>query len=142
MFKVENKDTRTTDFSSGSFLAQLMDFVLTGVDKGMHNGMILINLQKSFATLGHKIILEKMTCLGFKAPLIKWLESYVWKRRIFLSFPFRGVSTEAVNLKFGVPEGSVLGPLLFYVLINRHIKIKKPWVHFIKKKKKTDRKWM
>ena len=77
MFKVENKDTRMTDFSSDSFLAQPMDFVSTGMDKGMHIGMILIDLQKSFATLGHKIILEKMTCLGFKTPLIKWLESYL-----------------------------------------------------------------
>ena len=41
-------------------LAQLIDFVLTGMDKQMHAGMILVDLQKAFDTLGHGDFLEKM----------------------------------------------------------------------------------
>ena len=62
------------NFSADLCLAQLTDFVLTGLDKGMHTGMILIDLQKEFHTLDHKILLEKIICLGFKAPVIKWFE--------------------------------------------------------------------
>ena len=40
--------------------------VLTGMDKSINTDMILIGLQKAFDTLGHKILLEKMTCIGFK----------------------------------------------------------------------------
>ena len=49
-------------FFTDSCLAQLMHFVLPGMDKGMHSGMIFIDLQKAFDLLDHKI-LENMTCL-------------------------------------------------------------------------------
>lgn len=59
--------------SADSCLAQLTDFALT--DKGVHTGLILIELQKEFGTLDHKVFLEKMTCLCFKISLSKWFES-------------------------------------------------------------------
>ena len=63
----------TATFSIDSCLAWLTDFVLSGMDKGVHTVMIIINLQKAFATLDHKIILEKITCLGFKTFVINGL---------------------------------------------------------------------
>ena len=54
-----------------SRLAQLMDFALTGMDKGIHRGMILIDLCKVFDTRDYKILLEKMSCLDFRTPVIK-----------------------------------------------------------------------
>ena len=59
------------DLATDSCLMQLTDFVLTGMDKGMHTGMILTELQKTFDKLNHTILLEKMTCLGFKTPVTK-----------------------------------------------------------------------
>ena len=41
------------------------------MDKGLHTGMILIDLQKAFDTLDHDILLEKMQCMGFQKPVIK-----------------------------------------------------------------------
>ena len=66
-------------------LVQLTDFVLTDMDKGKHAGMILIDLQKAFDTLDHKILLEKMTYLSFKTPVIKWFESYLSNIKLFVS---------------------------------------------------------
>ena len=60
------------NFSTDSCLAQLTDFVLRGMDKGIHTGMILIDLHEHFDTIDHKIILEKMICLDFKTSLNKW----------------------------------------------------------------------
>ena len=58
---------------------------LTDMDKRMHIGIILVDLQKMFDTLYHKIPLEKMIYLGFKTPIIKWLESYLSNRKFFVS---------------------------------------------------------
>ena len=48
-----------TNHSTGLCLAQLIDFVATGMDKQMHTGMMLVDLQKAFDTLGHGFLLEK-----------------------------------------------------------------------------------
>ena len=53
-------------FQKSIALCQLMDFILRGMDKGFHTGMILIDLQKSFDTIDHTILLQKMECMGFK----------------------------------------------------------------------------
>ena len=50
----------------------------------MHTGMILINLKKAFNTLDDKTLLEKMTCLGFKALVIKQFESYLSSKKKFV----------------------------------------------------------
>lgn len=50
----------------------------------MHTGMILINLKKAFNTLDDKTLLEKMTCLGFKALVIKRFESYLSSKKKFV----------------------------------------------------------
>ena len=51
------------NFSTDSCLAQLSDFIIKNMDKGLHSGMILIDLQKAFDALDHDILLEKMECL-------------------------------------------------------------------------------
>ena len=53
----------------------------------MDTGMIMIDLQKAFGVLDHnKILLEKMTCLGFKTPAIKWFKTYLSNKEFFV-FP-------------------------------------------------------
>ena len=64
--------------------SQLTDFVLTGMNKGMHTGMILIDLQKAFDILDHKVFQEKMAYPGFKTPIFKWLESYLSNKTFFV----------------------------------------------------------
>ena len=92
-------------------LVQLTDFVLTDMDKGKHADMILIDLQKAFDTLDHKILLEKMTYLSFKTPVIKWFESYLSNIKLFVSEDNFVSETGISNC--GVPQGSILGTLLF-----------------------------
>ena len=64
-----------TNCSTDLCLAQLTDFVGTGIDKQMH-GMIL-DLQKAFDTLNHGVLPEKMKHFGFRTSVIKWFESYL-----------------------------------------------------------------
>ena len=104
-----------TNHSTDLYQAQLIDFVATGVDKQMHTGMILVDLQKAFNTLDHGVLLEKMKYFGSRASVIKWFESYLSNRKFLVCID---VFSEAGTLKYGVPQGSILGPLLFLLYVN------------------------
>ena len=86
------------------------------MDKGQHTGMTLIDLYKALDTLDHVVLLKKMECVGFKKPVIKWFKSYLSNRNFFVSI--EGVFSEEGLLTCGVPQGSMLGPLLFLIYIN------------------------
>ena len=102
----------STDFC----LAQLIDFVLTGMDKQMHTGMILVDLQKAFHTLDHGVLLERTKYFGFRTSAIKWFESNLSNRKSLVCID--NVFSEAGTLKYGVPQGSIPGPLLFLLHVN------------------------
>ena len=100
-----------TNHSANLCLVQLIDFVATGMDKQMHTGMILVDLQKSFDTLDHGFLLEKLKYFSFQVSVIKCFQSYLSNTK-FLDC-FDNVFSEAETLKYGVSQGSILRPLLF-----------------------------
>ena len=72
--------------------------------------MILIDLQKAFDTINHEILLKKLEAIGFSDKCIRWFRSYLYKRIFF-------IETEN-KVSCGVPQGSILGPLLFLISVN------------------------
>ena len=105
-----------TNHSTEFFMAQLTDFISTGMDKQVHTGMILVDLQKAFDTLDHGVLLKKKRNFGFWTSVIKWFESY-FSNRTFLVF-INNVFSEAGTLKYGVSQGFILGQLLFLLCVN------------------------
>ena len=78
--------------------------------------MILINLQKGFDTINHKILLDKLLPIGFSNNTISWYESYLAERHFTVEVANR-VSKFSKN-SCDVPQGSVLGPHLFLIYVN------------------------
>ena len=104
------------NYSTNTCLGHLNDKITTGFEKGLFTGMILIDLQKAFDTIDHQILLKKMKYLGFSKNTIIWFKSYLCERKFKTSINTSYSSPS--SLLCDVPQGSILGPLLFLLYIN------------------------
>ena len=78
--------------------------------------MVLIDLQKAFDTIDHDTFLAKIKCLGFSDDVIKWYKSYLSNRKFSVNIGQENSSVGYLNC--GVPQGSILGPLIFLMYVN------------------------
>ena len=102
--------------STDACLSFLTDKISTGFDKGLKTGMILIDLQKAFDTIDHDILIKKMPYFGFSNNCVNWFNSYITNRTFQVNIEDKFSSS--ANLTCGVPQGSILGPLLFLLYVN------------------------
>ena len=77
---------------------------------------VFIDLQKAFDTVDHEILLQKLHHYGIRGTANNWFRSYLTNRQQFVSID--GENSTLKPMSHGVPQGSVLGPLLFLIYIN------------------------
>ena len=102
--------------STSTCLTHVTNNLLENMDKGLPTGLLFLDLSKAFDTLDHNIMLDKLTVLGFNRAAVQWFRSYLTTRTQCVNV--NGVLSEPQIINFGVPQGSVLGPLLFIIYIN------------------------
>lgn len=102
--------------STAHALLLLTEKIRTSIDKGLYSCGIFLDLQKAFDTVDHSILLNKLSHYGVRGLPLQWFTSYLSNRKQFVCID--NVNSNYLNISCGVPQGSVLGPLLFLIYVN------------------------
>jgi len=97
-------------------LKEINDKVSKALNDGKFVGAILIDLQKAFDTVNHGILLNKCTELGIRGKINNIIKSYLSNRKTTTKIGNKHSKFDDASV--GVPQGSVLGPLLFLIYVN------------------------
>ena len=112
-----------SNHSTSLALTEFVEKVTSAIDKQESSIGVFIDLKKAFDTVDHKILLSKLQCYGIRGLALDWIKSYLANRGQYVCY--NNSNSELKNIKCGVPQGSILGPVLFILYINDMCEVSK-----------------
>ena len=104
------------NFPTAHAIRNLTDSIKNTFDKNKFACGVFIDLKKVFDTVDHEVLLKQLRHYGIRGIANDWFKSYLTNKMQYVSID--GISSDLLKVNFGVPQGSVLGPLLFLLYIN------------------------
>ena len=103
-------------------IQELLGTILKGFENNEYTCAVFLDLSKAFDSLEHEILIEKLTRYGVRGVALEWYKSYLSNRclkvKCLAGEPSEHCTSDTYNITHGVPQGSILGPLLFLVYCN------------------------
>ena len=97
-------------------ITEITDFIYKTLDQGNFILGLYLDISKAFDTVCHDILLKKLSHYGLRGSIYNWFKSYLQDRKQYVLI--NGSSSTIQHVRHGVPQGSVLGPLLFLIYLN------------------------
>ena len=108
------KDLFRANHSCETALTLMVDTWLTDLNRGNEIALLLVDICKAFGLVDHNILIKKPKLYKCSSVALNWFESYLRNRKQFVVI--NGIKSNQLNIKSGIPQGSILGPLLFLFL--------------------------